>query len=254
MTNSVEAKWKAQFDRDGFLALPQFLDQQELSELNSRLQHYVAEIVPILPRADVFYEDKANTATLKQMQRMEQHDSYFDRLLRGGKFEHVASLLLNDDAVPRGVEYFNKPSGKNTATPPHQDGYYFMLEPCEAVTFWLALDDVDEENGCLRYVAGSHQRGIRPHGRTQTLGFSQGITDFGTPDDVSHEVPCSAHPGDVLVHHACTIHRADPNRSENRQRRSLGLVYYAARAKPDQAALEAYQAKLTESLAVTGRI
>ena len=24
------------------------------------------------------------------------------------------------------------------------------------ITAWLALDDVDEENGCLRYIDGSH--------------------------------------------------------------------------------------------------
>ena len=25
----------------------------------------------------------------------------------------------------------------------HQDGQYFMLKPCHAVTLWLALDDTD---------------------------------------------------------------------------------------------------------------
>ena len=30
----------------------------------------------------------------------------------------------------------------------------------DVLTIWLALDPVDEQNGCLRYVAGSHRRGI----------------------------------------------------------------------------------------------
>ena len=33
----------------------------------------------------------------------------------------------------------------------------------EVITAWIALDDVDEENGCLRYINGSHRGGILPH-------------------------------------------------------------------------------------------
>jgi ectoine hydroxylase-related dioxygenase (phytanoyl-CoA dioxygenase family) len=50
------------------------------------------------------------------------------------------------------MQYFNKPPSVGQPTPPHQDGYYFMLDPCEAVTMWFALDEVDEENGRMRYV------------------------------------------------------------------------------------------------------
>jgi phytanoyl-CoA hydroxylase len=35
-----------------------------------------------------------------------------------------------------------------------------MLDPCEALTMWLVLEKVDEENGCVRYVRGSHKHGI----------------------------------------------------------------------------------------------
>lgn len=50
-----------------------------------------------------------------------------------------------------------KPPRIGKGTPPHQDGYYFMLEPNEAVTMWMALEDVNEENGCVRYVKESHK-------------------------------------------------------------------------------------------------
>ena len=62
---------------------------------------------------------------------------------------------------------------------------------------WLALDEVDEENGCVRYVRGSNHLNIRPHGRTGTLGFSQGITDYGTDNDLANEVALAAMPGDM---------------------------------------------------------
>ena len=46
-------------------------------------------------------------------------------------------------------QWFNKPPGTNNVTPPHQDNYYFCLAPSNVVTVWMALDDVDAENGCL---------------------------------------------------------------------------------------------------------
>jgi phytanoyl-CoA hydroxylase len=146
------------------------------------------------------------------------------------------------------MQYFNKPPRIGQPTPAHQDGYYFMLEPNEAVTMWLALEPVDEENGCVRYVRGSHKHGLRPHGRTQVLGFSQGMTDFGTADDLRNEVFFPCQPGDLLVHHALTIHRADGNPSEHRTRKALGFIYYARHAQEDVVKKQAYQESLKQSL------
>ena len=44
-----------------------------------------------------------------------------------------------------------------------------------------SIKDVDDENGCINYVRGSHKKeGYRPHGKSEILGFSKGVTDFGT--------------------------------------------------------------------------
>lgn len=74
-----------------------------------------------------------------------------------------------------------------------------MLNPPKAVTMWLPLEKVDKENGCVRYIKGSHLKGPRPHGRTQTLGFSQGILDFSQEKDLVNEVAFPAKPGDLCL-------------------------------------------------------
>ena len=150
----------------------------------------------------------------------------------------LAEVLLGEEVVPKNLQYFNKPPLLGSATPPHQDGYYFMIEPCSALTMWLSLDAVDEENGCIRYLRRSHKKGMRLHNRTQTLGFSQGITDFGTKDDIANEIVCCAKPGDLLVHQAMTVHRADSNNSISRNRRALGFIFYGSSAKEN---IEAHQ-------------
>ncbi|WP_184174543.1 phytanoyl-CoA dioxygenase family protein [Rhabdobacter roseus] len=243
---------KVDFDRNGYAFLAGFLSAEETAELQQKLEVFIQDVVPTMPPERAFYEEKNNRTTLKQLFHLSDYDPYFEQLLRGSKFEELAETLLGEKMARGNVEYFNKPAGVGKPTPPHQDCYYFMLTPPQALTFWIPLEDVDPENGCLRYVKGSHRLGMRPHGRNATLGFSQAITDFGTPEDLAHEVAVPAKVGDVLVHHGMTIHRAEANQSPTRSRRVLGLVYFGESAREDTAAKEAYQKKLREETLLMG--
>ncbi|MBX3253997.1 MAG: phytanoyl-CoA dioxygenase family protein [Chitinophagaceae bacterium] len=234
------------FRKDGFVFLPGFLNEEEVKQIHIHLEKLIKEKVPGMPQEHTFYEDRNAPSTLKQLQTLFSYDIFFNQLMFNSRFEKLAAVLLQDNVTGKNMQYFNKPPGIGKPTPPHQDGYYFMLEPNEAVTMWLGLENVDEENGCVRYVKGSHLKGVRPHAKTTTLGFSQGITDYGRPDD--QEVWFNTKPGDLLVHHALTIHRADGNSSLNRTRKALGFIYYAEKAKEDTLTKEAYQQKLAEEI------
>ncbi len=244
----------AAYQRDGFAHFRQFVAGEDFDELVRRLDRFISQVVPGMEREEVFYEDKDDASTLKQVQNLGAHDPWFHSLFVSGPLRDLAETLLQGPAVPKNLQFFNKPPGIGQPTPAHQDGYYFMLEPCEALTMWLALEAVDEENGCVRYVKGSHRAGMREHGRTKTLGFSQGIVDFPTEADLAAETPLPAGPGDLLVHDALTVHRADGNRSPNRTRRALGFVYFSERARENRGAQAAYQEKLTEELKTCGKI
>ena len=253
-TVQLQPQQMERFAQDGFVVFRQFLHGAELQELIANVERYIRDVAPIVPQEHVFYEDRSDARTLKQMQNLGEHDSWFARFVAGGAFRTIAEQLLGSAVIAKNLQYFSKPPGVGLPTPPHQDGYYFMLDPCDAVTMWLALDDVDETNGCVRYVTGSHRTGMRPHGRTRTLGFSQGIQDYPLDSDSRDEVAILAKPGDLLVHHAMTIHRADGNASADRQRRALGLVYYGEHAKQDSVAHAAYQDRLAAEMKAAGRL
>ncbi|MBA3482722.1 MAG: phytanoyl-CoA dioxygenase family protein [Pirellulales bacterium] len=250
----INETMKERFDNDGYVILREFFDADELAALRSELDRLIREVAPKMPREHVFYEDKHRPDTLKQLQMLHTHDQYFHDLFLGGQVERLAETLLNDKVFGRNLQYFSKPPGVGQPTPPHQDGYYFKLSPCEALTMWLALDHVDDENGCVRYVRGSNQRGMRTHARSGVLGFSQAMTDYGLPEDLENEVDMPASPGDLLVHHALTIHSAGANLSSRRPRRSLGFIFFADRARSDEAALNAYQRQLKDDLTANGKI
>lgn len=245
----------ADFTRDGYVCIDPLYAPSEMAALNTEIARFIRNVVPTMPETQVYYEDKTDRSSLKQLQKMFEHDAWFNDLMINGPVRRIAEQVLQDEVVPVNMQYFNKPAGIGQATPAHQDGYYFHLTPCEAVTGWLALEDVDDENGCIHYVRGSHKTdGFRPHGQTGVLGFSQGITDFGTPDDLENEVAFPGAAGTFLMHHARTIHRAGANRSQTRSRRALGFIYYAKSARLDVAAKEAYQRALDEHLKRSKRI
>ncbi len=227
-------------ERDGFVVIRELLPPAELAELRQNLDRYIRDVVPGLPDADAFYDDRARPETLKQLQRI-GCDPFFESYCRNPRWVDVAETLLGESAVAEQPEWFNKPPGTNHVTPPHQDNYYFCLTPPRVLTIWLALDDVDTETGCLRYVSGSHTRGFRPHAKSSILGFSQGITDY-TPDDFSREVAVALRAGDVVAHHGMTIHRADANLSTTRHRRSFAIVFKGVSCRRDEAAFARYLA------------
>ena len=233
---------KKSFERDGFVHLPEFVTPGEMEKVETQMEEIIRDVVPNLSKQDAMYEDYDLPETLKQLNIPAESAPYFSGLRENPRFKDLARHLLQDDVCHKGPEYFCKPQVVGKPTPPHQDGYYFCLDPCEALTIWIALDDMDDENGALHYVAGSHKRGVLPHDASHVLGFSQGITE----DDLStfgKYAVCRVERGDVLIHHCLTIHAA-PGNTSSRLRRAVAFVYYANRAKVDPEQQRAY----TESL------
>lgn len=244
-----------EFDQDGYVSIPGFFDADEIAAIRENKERFIRDIVPGMPETEVYYDDKDDPNTLKQLQNMGKRDAFFGHLLDPeSKLSQLAETCLGEAVEPKNLQYFNKSPTVSTPTPPHQDGYYFLLTPNLAVTMWIALEDVAPEQGCVNYVRGSHRYGMRAHGKSGTLGFSQGILDFGIPNDLENKqsFPCKA--GHLIAHHSLTIHWADANTSGNKSRQALGAVYFAERCEIDERAKAAYQARLDVELREKGRI
>lgn len=112
---------------------------------------------------------------------------------------------------------------------------------------WLALEAADEENGCLHYVQGSLQQGMRDHGFSDVMGFSQTILDYEASNE--DEIVMVARPGDLIIHHSLMVHRAGANASDTRSRRAIGAVFYGESAQTDMEKYEARQQEIQERAA-----
>ena len=83
-------KKKKDFDEDGFVHLPRFLNNLQLLELQQAVERYILEKVPQLKQSDVFFEDPEKPETLKQLHRMEQ-DTFFANYSRHSHWNKTAS-------------------------------------------------------------------------------------------------------------------------------------------------------------------
>lgn len=222
------------FRKDGYVVIPAFLSPREVDRLHAEISRYQREVLPRLDEFRALYDsDEAGAERgIKQLADMDKSDDFFARLLHEDRAANLARTLLGVDVVAHTFEYFDKAPRLGKPTPPHQDGYFHCLVPSESVTLWVALDDCDEENGCLHYVRGSHRGPMFPHEMSRVVGFSQHIISKSW--DSSDERAMKVRAGDCIAHHAGTVHFAGANRS-TRHRRSIGLVYFSAWAVRDEA-------------------
>lgn len=253
--NKHESFINQEFNLNGYVSLPQFAETGQIEEINKELKRYIEKVIPTQPAEEVFYENKDDPNTLKQIQKMFERDDFFQSIMVDSPWQRLAEVCLGEEVKPVNMQFFNKPAGVGQPTPPHQDGYYFHLKPSHAITMWMALEDVEADQGCVNYVQGSNHYGMRAHGSTGTLGFSQGIIDFGeAPIDKSHALafPCKA--GHMMAHHSLTVHWAEGNTSKDRTRQALGFIYYGKSAKHDAKAAEEYQRQLDARMKAEGKI
>jgi ectoine hydroxylase-related dioxygenase (phytanoyl-CoA dioxygenase family) len=98
--------------------------------------------------------------------------------------------------------------------PWHQDYPYAQDSP-DAVVYWIPLMDVDETNGCLRVIPGSHLGGVRPV--RMLVSAEHNIKGLELADPVHDEgeslsLPMQA--GEILVQSALLLHRSQPNHTD----------------------------------------
>ena len=82
--------------------------KREPDDLKKEVELYISQVVPRMPKEHVFYEQKENKDSLKQIQFMFKHSEYFRGLMEGSKFEDLARDLLQHDVRPVNMQYFNK--------------------------------------------------------------------------------------------------------------------------------------------------
>jgi ectoine hydroxylase-related dioxygenase (phytanoyl-CoA dioxygenase family) len=230
-----------EFHERGFVIIENFFTAEQIDAIEAALKRYIDRVEEGSVAAHVVYEPCIERK-IRNIFEMERDDEFFADLPRDTLLIELVTAIFNDEPISMGVELFGKPAKVGSEVPYHQDNAYFNLEPDQALTIWIALADATEENGCVRYISGSHRLGNLPHESSGVKGNSQRLRQL--PDDAGPEISGMVRRGGALIHHCNTIHRSEPNNSDH-DRPGLLLVYKAARCRIDRTRKENYDAVLT---------
>jgi phytanoyl-CoA hydroxylase len=129
----------------------------------------------------------------------------------------IAELFIGPSIALFGANYVVKWVGDKKPALWHQDGPNWQLEPLEAITLWIAIDDSTTENGCLRIIPGSHKSGLhklQPANQTPNI-FGWQIDPGLVQEEKAVDIVLQA--GDISVHHPQVIHGSGTNNSQGRR-------------------------------------
>jgi ectoine hydroxylase-related dioxygenase (phytanoyl-CoA dioxygenase family) len=130
----------------------------------------------------------------------------------------MVAQVAGNDLVLWGTTIFGKPAGCGKATPWHQDADYYPIEPLETCSVWMALDDSTPDNGCMRYLPGSHKnRRVFPHHWEEDgdLSINQAIDAEFVDESQARDIVLEA--GQISIHDVYLAHASRPNTSDKRR-------------------------------------
>lgn len=139
----------------------------------------------------------------------------------------MTAMLGKEPYAVQTMFYFKPPGARGQAL--HQDQYYLRVQPGTCVAAWMAVDDCDVENGCLRIVPGSHDWPLLCLTEADTeISFTDVTVPL--PEDAT-ELPIEMEAGDVLFFNGQIVHGSLPNKTTDRFRRSLIGHYIVGEAE-----------------------
>ena len=215
------------YQRDGFVRLEGFFSGDEMGVLRAGIDEAIAANRDRIlgaengGRSSQDYERVFNQMVILWVDYpIVKPFSLSPRLAEAGRLltqcRHVR--IYHDHALV-------KPGGQvSKETNWHQDAPYWPMDPVDAFSAWIAVDDVTVDNGCLHFVPRSHKFGKQPPIQLDVAGESivQKMKEQG--NDVAAPETMEMKAGGVTFHHGCNFHYAGPNATDQ-PRRAHAIIY-----------------------------
>lgn len=134
--------------------------------------------------------------------------------------------IIGPNILCWGSSFFQKEANDPAFVSWHQDSAYYGLEPPNTLTAWVAISEASVAAGCMRFIPGSHNKGVLTHDelKSDTNLLSRGQTIHGIDESKAVLVPLKA--GQFSFHKEDTLHASDPNTTNDRR---IGLsIHYVS--------------------------
>jgi ectoine hydroxylase-related dioxygenase (phytanoyl-CoA dioxygenase family) len=201
---------RAHFKRDGYYFPLPALNKEEAAALRTKIEYAEHEVSTNLHQFDCF--------------RTYSHlvIPSIAELALDSRITDWVSAILGQDLLLLHTSLFIKEPMTGHFVSWHQDLTYWGLDGIDEVTAWFAMTSATIDNGCMRFIAGSHNKWVQHEDRhhpDNMLSRSQEISVEVNEDDA---VNAELNAGEISLHHGRTFHASYPNHTDDRR---IGLAF-----------------------------
>lgn len=221
MNNQLTEEQINYYQENGFVQVDGILNEDELEEL----REYVDEVMEVengislqKPKDGGYYK-----VLNQRVNAWRDHGGICKYDFHPGLAEMARKLMGSD-----GVRFFHdhvlyKMPGDRNITPWHQDSPAWPMSEDGALSIWIALDDVDETNGCMQFIPKSRNVGKRVG---NDFVNPQSFSEYAEGTDLKEDtaVICRVKAGGATFHDGLTFHYAFANETD-KPRRVLAIIY-----------------------------
>lgn len=225
----LKAEDIAFYRENGYLMVEDAVSAEQLDRLREITYGLIEKSRAVTESDDVFDLDEGHSAAQPRLTRIKlphKQDPYYWDVLKDSHMTEVLTALLGPDTMIQTSKLNTKAPGGGAAVEWHQDWAFYPHSNDDMLAFGLMLEDVDEANGPLQVIPGTHKGPVLSH-HSADSGLFCGAVD---PEDPLFErdkaVTLTGKAGSMTVHHVRTLHGSAPNLSD----RNRLILFYECRA------------------------
>lgn len=226
----ISADQISRFKRDGFATVQSLIDRETVEILRGLYDRFLRQEI------DCGVNDRYLGGITRQVLRPSLYHAYFKDNPAISAAKTIFTELVGAEPTLNFDMLISKDPGNRNETPWHQDFAYWQMPfkpdglpiTNEHLQFWVALDDVDPDNGCMHFIPGEGRFTSRKHFIASGKSDDEGRMLATEEVDVSASIPCPLSAGGCTVHSEGTPHFTTGNTTSDRRRRAY--IFNLARA------------------------
>ena len=218
------------FHEHGYLRVPEVFAEDEIGEMADELDWQIETWASKSQgwsgswRRVYMDEETEQQSKLIALHDLHRYSKAWCDAVTNPRLTGAISDLIGQNVELHHTTLHAKPPETGHPFPMHQDWAFYKHADGRYVDCLVHLDDTDDQNGCIRFLDGSHKQGALEH-VTQNPDGTTCTPHLPTDDwDLEDTVPVPAKRGDIVVFSIHTIHGSRINQS-NQIRRMVRVGY-----------------------------
>jgi len=188
------------FNRDGYIKGIRIFSDAEIGEIRAYFDQLLAKV--LAEGRDAY---SINSAHLT-------YGRVFDLLANERITAHIKDLL-GEHLVGWGSHFFCKMPRDRKTVSWHQDASYWPMTPSKTATVWLAIDDGDVDNACMRFIPGSHHHGHLTYKLSEEDENNVLFQTVPTAEQYGEPIDVELKAGEISIHSDMLLHGSKANTS-----------------------------------------